>query len=48
MPADMMTMLPLMLVPLVVWASVWGYLWSLDRKVKRLEAEIKENSSNSE
>jgi CcmD family protein len=26
-----------MLVPLLVWIAVWGYLWNLDGKVKRLE-----------
>jgi hypothetical protein len=31
------TLLPLMLVPLLVWIAVWGYLWNLDGKVKRLE-----------
>ncbi|MGO8673508.1 MAG: CcmD family protein [Capsulimonadaceae bacterium] len=35
-----MNMVPLMIVPLMVWIAVWGYLWTLDRKVKRLEAEL--------
>ncbi len=34
-------LLPLMLVPLLVWAAVWGYLWNLDGKVKRLEEEMR-------
>ena len=29
-----------MLVPLLIWAAVWGYLWNLDGKVKRLEREM--------
>ena len=33
-------MIPLMLVPLIVWLAVWSYLWSLDQKVKRLQADI--------
>lgn len=37
----MKTMLPLMLVPLLVWVAVWGYLWMLDNKVKRLEREFR-------
>lgn len=37
----MQTLLPLMLVPLLVWVAVWGYLWNLDGKVKRLEEEMK-------
>jgi len=37
-----MNILPLMLVPLLVWIAVWGYLWSLDGKVKRLEREMSE------
>ena len=36
----MQTMLPLMLVPLIVWVAVWGYLWRLDAKVKHLQREI--------
>ncbi len=36
----MMHMLPLMLVPLIVWIAVWCYLTGLDSKVKRLEREI--------
>jgi CcmD family protein len=37
----MPALLPLMLVPLLVWAAVWGYLWSLDGKVKRLQDEMR-------
>ena len=37
----MISMIPLMLVPLIVWVAVWGYLWSLDRKVKRLELDLR-------
>ena len=33
-------MIPLMIVPLVVWLAVWGYLWSLDLKVKKLALDI--------
>jgi CcmD family protein len=29
-----------MLVPLLVWIAVWGYLWTLDAKVKRLQSEL--------
>ncbi len=29
-----------MLVPLLIWLAVWGYLWSLDAKVKRLQQEL--------
>jgi hypothetical protein len=32
--------LPLMIVPLLVWLAVWGYLWSLDTKVKKIEADL--------
>ena len=44
----MMSLLPLMLVPLLVWIAVWGYLWALDAKVKRLELAMKrdENCEN--
>ncbi len=33
-------LLPLMIVPLLIWAAVWGYLWRLDGKVKRLEQDL--------
>jgi CcmD family protein len=36
----MQSLLPLMLVPLLVWVAVWGYLWTLDGKVKRLQQEM--------
>ncbi len=36
----MLSLLPLMLVPLLIWVAVWGYLWNLDGKVKRLEDEM--------
>jgi CcmD family protein len=38
--------IPLMMVPLIVWVAVWGYLWTLDRKVKRLEAELTQSSGD--
>ena len=41
MPADIHTLLPLMLVPLIVWICVWAYLWNLDGKVSRLEEEMR-------
>ena len=37
----MLSLLPLMLVPLLIWVAVWGYLWNLDGKVKRLEEEVR-------
>lgn len=37
----MSEMIPLMLVPLLVWVVVWCYLWTLDNKVKRLEREMR-------
>jgi hypothetical protein len=33
-------MIPLMLVPLIVWISVWGYLWAMDNKIKMLERQM--------
>jgi len=36
----MQNLIPLMLVPLLIWVAVWGYLWNLDGKVKRLEREM--------
>ena len=33
-------MVPLMLVPLIIWISVWGYLWTLDNKIKSLERQM--------
>jgi len=29
-----------MLVPLLVWVAVWVYMWTLDRKVRALAAEV--------
>ncbi len=37
----MQPLLPLMLVPLLVWVAVWCYLWNLDGKVKHLEEEMR-------
>ena len=37
----MQPLVPLMLVPLLIWVAVWGYLWSLDGKVKRLQDEMR-------
>lgn len=34
-----------MLVPLLIWVAVWGYLWSLDGKVKRLRQELARTES---
>lgn len=36
----MQSLVPLMLVPLLVWIAVWAYLWNIDSKVKRLEREV--------
>ena len=36
----MQSMIPLMLVPLIVWVAVWGYMWTLDRKVRSLAADV--------
>lgn len=36
----MQHMIPLMVVPLLVWVAVWGYLWSLDARVRKLAAEV--------
>ena len=36
----MSQLLPLMLVPLLVLIAVWGYLWRLDAKVRRLERDL--------
>ena len=38
----MSALLPLMLVPLIIWIAVWAYLWSLDAKVGRLEREMRQ------
>lgn len=37
----MTALLPLMLVPVLIWAAVWGFLWNLDGKVKRLTEEMR-------
>jgi len=37
----MQSLVPLMLVPLLVWVAVWGYLWNLDGKVRRLQDEMR-------
>ena len=37
----MQALLPLMLVPLLIWVAVWSYLWNLDGKVKRLQSEMR-------
>ena len=37
----MQSLVPLMLVPLLVWVAVWGYLWNLDGKVRRLKDEMR-------
>lgn len=36
----MQSLFSLMLVPLLIWVAVWGYLWNLDSKVKRLQKEM--------
>jgi CcmD family protein len=41
-------LLPLMIVPLLIWIAVWGYLWTLDRKVKRLECEMARQDEDTE
>jgi len=33
-------LLPLMIVPLMVWCAVWVYLYTLDAKVKALKQEL--------
>lgn len=38
----MQNLVPLMLVPLIVWVAVWIYLWVLDAKVKRLDREMRQ------
>lgn len=37
----MPSLLPLMLVPLLIFVGFWAYLWNLDGKVKRLNEEIR-------
>lgn len=36
----MQGLIPLMLVPLLIFVGFWAYLWNLDGKVKRLEQEL--------
>ena len=36
----MQALVPLMLVPLLIFGGFWAYLWNLDGKVKRLEQEM--------
>lgn len=42
---DMQGMIPLMVVPLLVWLAVWGYLWTLDMKVRKLAADVERQDS---
>lgn len=44
----MSTLVPLMLVPLLVWVAVWGYLCSLDAKIKRLQHELRQGDETEE
>jgi len=44
----MSNLVPLMLVPLIVWVAVWAYLYTLDGKVKRLEALAAKGDSGTE
>lgn len=37
----MPSLIPLMLVPLLIFVGFWTYLWNLDGKVKRLEEEMR-------
>lgn len=37
----MQALIPLMLVPLLIFIGFWTYLWNLDGKVKRLEQELR-------
>jgi hypothetical protein len=41
----MTQLLPLMLVPLLIWLAVWAYLWSLDAKVKKLQQDLARTES---
>lgn len=36
----MQTLVPLMLVPLLIFVGFWAYLWNLDGKVRRLKDEM--------
>lgn len=35
-------MLPLLAVALIVWAGIWAFVYSLDRKVVALERKLDE------
>ena len=35
----MPSMIPLMLVPLVIWVAVWANLWRLDARARQLQRE---------
>ncbi len=37
----MSSLLPLMLVPVLIFSGFWAYLWNLDGKVKRLQEEVR-------
>lgn len=37
----MQSLVPLMLVPVIIWLFVWAYLWTLDGKVRRLKDEMR-------
>jgi len=43
----MTPLLPLMIVPLLVWVAVWCYLTSLDAKLKRIDKELARRESDS-
>ncbi len=36
----MQNLVPLMLVPLLIFVGFWAYLWNLDGKVNRLKEEM--------
>ncbi len=36
----MQSLVPLMLVPLLIFIGLWAYLWNLDGKVRRLKDEM--------
>jgi len=37
----MSSLLPLMLVPVLIFVGFWAYLWNLDSKVRRLQEEVR-------
>ena len=37
-----MSLYPLLIVALIVFAGIWLYLWNLDAKVDRLDKELRE------